>query len=123
MLIHHWRLLFRAMVAVKLGCGGSAAKFAYTSDKVVLGRPSFADLTPELQRRIEAGVREDAEIFAVVQQLQADREAATAGFAERFAELETAMAGRGKANCTFTKIHTNKALFNTPDCLVFDPNL
>jgi hypothetical protein len=111
------------MVGLKLGCGGSVADFAYTSDKVVIGRPSFADLTPELQRRIEAGVREDSEIFAVVQQLQADLEASTPGFAERFAEFETAMAGQGKANCTFTKIHTNKALFNTPDCLVFNPNL
>ena len=107
-------------MVLKLGCSGrgSVAKFAYTSDKVVIGRPAFADLSLELQRRIEVGVRDDAKIFAAVQQLQADREASTPGFAERFAELETAMAGRGKTNCTFTKIHSNAALFNTPDCIL-----
>ena len=113
---------FVAMAALKLGCR-NVSEFAYTSDKVVIGRPTVADLPPELQRRVELGVQQDAEVFAAVQRLQAEREASTPGFSEILAELEAAMKGRGKADCTFSKVHSNKALFNTPDCIVFDPNL
>eukprot|EP00040_Diaphanoeca_grandis_P000781 m.16459 g.16459 ORF g.16459 m.16459 type:complete len:663 (-) comp11048_c0_seq2:42-2030(-) len=110
------------MLSIKLGC--NYTDFLYSSEKVVVGRPTFKDIPEDIQRTIEEGALTDMHVYKAAQLLTTDLERKTPEFDSTYRAFQNELAQAGTANCTFKKDKTfrSRVNVNLPDCFQFKPS-
>lgn len=104
-----------AMIAYSLGCE-DLSTWAYTNDKVIVGRPTFANLSDTVQKKINSAIDNENRLYLKAKAKALEFQRVNTDFAAYLDSFRRILA-KTDQNCTFTKQHKNKFLFNTPDCI------
>jgi hypothetical protein len=88
---------FMVRLALHLGC--DPVDFAYRSEKVVVGRPTFKDIPGDLQKYMESRLEYDLDIYRSAKIFALEDEARVGGVANAISSLRAEQAARGEIGC------------------------